>query len=323
MDAFGLISLKSAYLQATVMPFGATLVDLRIQGAEKSLILGWSNPEDYAANSYVFAGAVVGRYANRIAYGRTQIDGQNLELEINSPPHHSHGGNAGFSAQNWTLGSQTPSSVEFLLRSPDGAGGYPGNLDVSVVYEIVSDNVLRLVFEAKTDKPTFLNMCHHPYFNLKGHGDIHDHKLEIAANHYLPHDGSVLPTGGIYPVADTPFDFLQERQVKSAEQSSPHLYNHTYALARKSRQIPQFAARLSAHDSPVMEVWTTQTGLHFYNGYKIPNLGGGLDGRSYYPYSGLCLEAQNWPDAPNNENFPSAKLLPNETYREVTEYKFY
>ncbi|MEM5500400.1 aldose epimerase family protein [Ahrensia kielensis] len=323
MNAFGLISLDSEHLHVVVMPFGATLVDMRVKGRDAPLILGWNNPKDYAVHSGVFAGAVVGRYANRIALGKTQVDGRDLTLETNSAPHHSHGGSNGFSSQSWRVGNKSASSVEFLLQSPDGAGGYPGELNVRATYEIVDEYILRLTFTATTSKTTLLNMCHHPYFNLKGHGDTNDHILEIAAEHYLPHDGSVLPTGEISPVASTPFDFMHPRQIADAKQSTPYLYNHTYALARKSRETPHFAARLSAPDSPTMEVWTTQTGLHFYNGYKIPTVGGGLDGQSYGPYSGLCLEAQNWPDAPNNVSFPSAKLTPDMSYKEITEYKLY
>lgn len=176
-------------------------------------------------------------------------------------------------------------------------------------YEVLHPAILRLTLEAHSDTATIVNLCHHPYFNLDGNGEINSHCLTIAADHYLPSRDDLIPTGEIKAVTGTPFDFRLPQLLDRKRRRADVLYNHTFCLGEATRKAPHFAARLSARSGVEMEIWTTQDGLHFYEGYKIANCPPGLDGRCYTPRSGLCLEAQNWPDSPNNEHFPSAILL--------------
>jgi aldose 1-epimerase len=306
-------------LSARITPFGATLTDLRLDGWPHPLILGFERLEDYRDTDH-FAGAVIGRHANRIAFGRAEINGQLLRLPRNGGEHHLHGGTTGLARQVWRITEKTSASLAMQFESPDGHEGYPGNCTLLVRYTVLPPATLRLDFEAVTDADTLVNLCHHPYFDFSGAGDLAGHRLRIAAESYLPSGPDLIPTGEIAPVAGTPFDFRQLRAIGGTRPRPG--FNNTYCLATTVRDDPALAARLSLPDGPQMKLWTTQTGLHLYDGYKLRDGLRGLEGRRYGPGGGLCLEAQNWPDSPNHPNFPSAVLRPGETYRQRTEYRF-
>jgi aldose 1-epimerase len=313
------LTISSGKLSASFITLGACLVDLRLVGYDRSLVLGFPSREDYAATDH-YSGAVIGRYANRIRDGRAVIDGKPVQLSRNGGGHHLHGGETGLARQQWSIVEHERERLVLAARSADGHEGYPGNVAVTVTYEVAESATLRTHFAATTDAPTLINLCQHPYFNFTGRPTIDDHVLEIDASHYLPSSAELIPTGEIARVAGTPYDFLVPRAI-GTNRPDPG-FNNTYCLAPATRNEPRFAARLSAPRGPVMELWTTQPGLHLYDGYKLHHGLVGADGRRYGPGSGLCLEAQGWPDSPNHQSFPSTALRPNEKYAQLTEYRF-
>jgi aldose 1-epimerase len=318
MDTF---SIDNGTLSARLLPVGASLVDLRLVGYDWPLVLGFDVEREYAEADH-YAGAIIGRHANRITGGHARIAGRDVQLPRNGGEHHLHGGATGLARQRWTVAKATPTSVQFVTSSPDGHEGYPGRLDVTVSYELVERATLRLSFEATVDAPTILNLCHHAYFNLSGRPDILDHQVAIAADRYTVASSDLVPTGEIRDVAGSDFDLRQPRTIGDARQSLPPGFNHNYCLASSARDTVALAARVTAPGAPALEVWTTQTGVHFYDGYKLRPELIGIEGRRYGPNAGLCLEAQNWPDAVNHPHFPSAEIGPGEVYRQVTEYRF-
>lgn len=315
------VLIGNAQLTARIIEHGASLADLRLSGFDAPLILGLDDPESYAQSDLYF-GAVIGRHANRIGGAHAVLGGVELPLAANDGPHHLHGGPTGFARRWWSIVSAEPDSVRLRLISEDGDEGYPGRLVVNARYRILAPATLQLTLEAVTDRPTLVNLCHHPYFNLAGSGEILDHRLTIAADRYLPSGPDLVPTGDVADVAGTRFDFREPRRLGAVERRAEEVFNHNYCLADAPRDAPAFAARLVAPGGVEMELWSTQTGLHFYEGYKIAAAAGGIGGRRYDARHGLCLEAQNWPDSPNHPHFPSAVLSPPGQYRQVTEYRF-
>lgn len=313
------LTISNGELSASFITLGASLVDLRLAGYNRSLVLGFSRREDYAATDH-YSGAVIGRYANRIRDGHAVIDGQTVTLSRNGGGHHLHGGETGLARQEWSVVDHTATRLVLACESPDGHEGYPGNVTVTVAYEIVAPATLRMSFAARTDRPTLVNLCQHPYFNLSGARDIFDHTLELPATHYLPSDPDLVPTGEIARVAGTPFDFRSRRTIGSIRPDPG--FNNTYCLSPATRDVPIFAARLSAPESPSMELWTTQPGLHVYDGYKLREGLVGSGGRRFGPNAGVCLEAQGWPDSPNHGTFPSTILRADQSYLQTTEYRF-
>jgi aldose 1-epimerase len=310
-----MISIDSGRLTATVIPFGASLTDLRLSDCDHPLVLGYASAVDHR-NDNQFMGAVIGRYANRIAHGRFRLDDRTVEIDRNERGEcHLHGGGSGFWNRNWSIRDRDDVSVSFALTSPDGEAGYPGTMEVVARYEVVGEATLRLSFEASCDKDTIINICHHPYFNFSGRRSIEDHRLMIEAEKYLPSTPELIPTGEIAGVQETPFDFRSLRPLPE------HMFNNTYALHRQQYR-PLSRAAVLACRSINMELWTTQPGLHLYNGYKLSGRKAGHLGVPYPPVSGICLEPQAWPDSPNRANFPSPVWRANSLYRQVNEYRF-
>jgi aldose 1-epimerase len=306
-------------LSARITPYGATLTDLRLAGWPYPLVLGFDRIEDYRDKEH-YAGAVIGRHANRIDQGRAPLSDQVLALSRNSGQHHLHGGDTGTARQTWEVVENQTTGLTLRLVSPDGHEGYSGTCTMTAHYLVTGPAILRLEFEATSDRETLVNLCHHPYFDFSGVGDIAGHWLQIAADTYLPTGPDLVPTGEIASVAGTAFDFREGRAIGSGRPDPG--FNNTYCLKTSARDQPAFAARLSFPGGPDMQIWTTQTGLHLYDGYKLQPGQRGLEGRIYGPGLGLCLEAQNWPDSPNHRNFPSAILKPGVIYRQMTEYRF-
>lgn len=312
-------SIGNGALSATIADYGATLVDLRLDGWPHPLVLGFDREADYVEADH-YAGAVIGRFANRIAGGHAVIGDQSVMLPANSGGHHLHGGQTGFARQAWSLVSHGADHLTLALRSPGGHEGYPGNCDVTATYRILAPARLALSFSAVSDAKTLINICHHPYFNFAGNGALDSHLLQIEADHFLPSGGDLVPTGERRPVAGTRYDFRKPRRL-DATRPEPG-FNNTYCLADHSRAAPVRAAALQLEAGPAMELWTTQPGLHLYDGYKLADDLVGLGGRRYGPRQGLCLEAQGWPDSPNQPHFPSAIVGPGQTYAQRTEYRF-
>jgi len=224
-NAFLPVEITDGNLSAKLIPYGASLCDLRLSGIDHPLILGFANPADYERHKQYYFGAIIGRYAGRIANGRCSVEGQPLELDINAPPNHLHGGKDALAHRVWTLDQQTDSSVTFIIESPDGDNGYAGHVDVRIGYEILRPHILRVTITAETSHPAPLNFTHHPYFNLDGKSDYQTHKLTIAANEFLPCDNNNLPTGNIADVANTEFDFRTPKKLRNI----PPL-DHTFCL---------------------------------------------------------------------------------------------
>lgn len=311
-------------LSAELISWGAALRDLRLDGLAHPLVLGFEDLASYVAHSPYF-GAVVGRYANRIAGGRFAVDGRSFDLDRNeSGRHHLHGGSATFARRPWTVLEASGDSVLFGLVSEDGDAGYPGRVEVRCRYTAEPPATLRMTLTGSTDRPTVLNLAQHGYFNLGGSDRILDHRLQIVAQAYLPVDGTSIPTGERAAVAGSRFDFRAPRPVHAGPPGADSVYDHNFVLAEARRAQPSFAARLEAAEGRVaMEVWTTEPGLQFYDGWKLAVPVPGLGGRRYGAHAGLCLEPQIWPDAPNRPGFPSAILRPGENYRQVTELRFH
>ncbi|NND49720.1 MAG: galactose mutarotase [Rhizobiales bacterium] len=318
------VELRSGELTMSVISWGAVIRDLRPRTgpmADRALVLGLNTLADYETYSPHF-GAIAGRVANRIKAGRAKLEGREIALTQNTADgNHLHGGAMGFGRRNWRITRIGSSSVKLALTSPDGEEGYPGTLEVDLLYRLEGGNVITEI-EAATDAPTFVNLAQHSYFNLDGGGNIWGHHLQIPAQHMTPTDRALVPTGDVVEVAGTAFDFRTMRTVQSADEPATR-YDINYCLVETPRREPAFAARLEGASNGVrLDLKTTEPGLQFYDGGGIDVPVEGLDGSGYGPHSGLCLEAQRWPDAPNHDHFPAIVLRPGETYRQRTEFCF-
>lgn len=311
-------------LTAHVLDWGAVVQDLRLEGHAAPLVLGFEDFAFYPAHSPYF-GAVVGRYANRIAHGRFSIGGNDYQADRNFLGAHTlHGGSDGFGRKLWTIREAGEDFVTLGLRSVDGEMGFPGNLDIFCTYSVRPEGRLVIELLAETDAPTLCNLAHHSYFNLDdgGRSDALQHRIEIDAGAYLPVDAELIPTGDVFRVAGTPFDLRDPQVIRNGQGAGHSPYDHNFCLA-SARGALRHAARLQAASSGVeMEVWTTEPGVQFYDGAGISCPVPGLDGILYGRHAGICLEPQVWPDAPNRAYFPQALLMPGESYSQTTEYRF-
>ncbi|MFM8658141.1 MAG: aldose epimerase family protein [Chthoniobacterales bacterium] len=320
----------SSGVQASVTNLGATLVSLQVpdsNGSMGEVVLGLPRAEDYLRHAGSYFGATLGRFANRIAGGRFSLDGRGYQLNANNAPGgipcHLHGGQHGFHRQLWTVEDVKPDAVRFRYRSADGEEGYPGNLSVVATYQVGPGRVLTWTAEATTDAPTIVNVVHHPYWNLSGNGatTIDQHILQLLAESYLPVTEGLIPTGEIRSVAGTLMDFRQPRTVGGEESCD---YDHCWVLNRQSAGDDlTLAARLSdPFSGRVLEISTNQPGIQFYDGKYLDGSVTGRTGTPHGPRAGLCLEPQNFPDAPNHPNFPESRLEPGEVYTNIVVYKF-
>jgi aldose 1-epimerase len=307
----------SGGLEMDVLTFGCIIAALRVPDSDAqaaNIVLGFDRLEPYVDASPYF-GAVVGRYGNRIANARFAIDGREHRVSANEPPHHLHGGFKGFDKHVWEAeGSSNGKAVVLRRRSPDGEEGYPGTLDAQVTYSL-TDRELRVSYEAVSDAATHVNLTQHSYFNLRGHGDVLDHHLEIHASTYLPVDETLIPTGELAPVIDTPFDFQEPTAIGSrlrsghAQLTRVRGYDHNFNIDRVGA-APVLAARvLDPSSRRTLSLRTTEPGLQFYSGQVVD-------------YRGFCLEPQHYPDSPNRPEFPSTLLRPRERYESTTTYVF-
>jgi len=315
-------------LTVRLMTYGATLVSLEWpdrDGALADCVLGHDALDGYLKASPYF-GATVGRYGNRIARGRFTLDGNTHTLAANNGQNHLHGGVRGFDKILWKGEPVQDSSgvgVRFTTLSPDGDEGYPGNLDVAVTYVLTAGGELIISYEAKTDKPTVVNLTHHSYFNLTGgRRDVLGHALELAADRYTPVDAELIPTGLLAPVEDTPMDFRASASIGSRIAAVPGGYDHNYVLNSEGKTLASAARVFEPESGRVMEIRTVEPGLQFYSGNFLDGSIAGKAGRVYGKHWGFCLETQHFPDSPNRPEFPSTVLRPGETYRTMTVFKF-
>ncbi|MCX5496305.1 galactose mutarotase [Kaistia dalseonensis] len=315
------ITIANDTLSARIITYGAVIQDIRLAGIDHPLVLGFDTIDAYLRNPNYF-GAVAGRFANRIADGRFSIDGESFQLAQNEGPNHLHGGFDGFGTRVWSILGSDETSVTLGIVGADGENGYPGRVSVELTYSIEAPATLRTSIRATTDKATIVNLAQHSYFNLDGAGTIRDHVLTIPAETYLPIDAGKIPTGEFRPVAGTPFDFRAGRKVDTGDVIID-TYDHNFVVTHAKTEAPHLVARLVSEKSGIaMDVLSTEPGVQFYGGQMITSRDLGLNGEVYGANSGLCLEAQLFPDAPNQPGFPSAVLRPGETYHQETLFAF-
>jgi aldose 1-epimerase len=333
-DSVELFTLTNAHgVELRAMTYGGIIVSLKIpdrDGKLDDVVLGYDSLQGYLESSPYF-GAIVGRYANRIARGRFRLNGKTYHLAINNGPNALHGGLRGFDKVVWEGEPFRDSSgVSVVLHhvSPNGDEGYPGTLDVTVRYTLTDSNDVVIDYTATTTSPTPVNLSQHSYFNLAASGTILNHVLTIAADSFTPVDSTLIPTGVIAPVAGTPLDFrtphpIGERIASDNEQLKiAGGYDHNFVLTRPGAGLALAARLRDPVSGRVLEVFTTQPGLQFYSGNFLDGTITGKHGVVYGHRSGLALETQHYPDSPNHPGFPSTILEPGQVFRSQTVWRF-
>jgi aldose 1-epimerase len=316
-------------VSAGITNFGGIVVFLKVpskKGGPEDIVLGFDSLKPYL-NEHPYFGALIGRYGNRIAEGKFVIDGKEYLLAKNNGSNSLHGGIKGFDKVVWDAETVRDSSfvgLKLSYLSPDGEEGYPGNLKVTVIYRLTKNNGLEIEYEAETDKPTPVNLTHHSYFNLKGsqYGDILDHKIVIKADRYTVVNDQLIPTGELRPVGNTPFDYSHYTSIGSRINQVPGGYDHNYVLSKKPGEYSLVAGVTEPVSGRSMEVYTTEPGLQFYSGNFLDGTLKGKGGRMYQKHDGFCMEAQHFPDSPNQPSFPPVILHPGEKYHQKTAYRF-
>lgn len=310
-------------LTTSIITWGAVIQDLRLEGHQPPLVLGFEAFDPYPIHSPYF-GATPGRCANRISAGRFTLDGRQYQLEMNQPGiGHLHGGTDGLGRSNWSIVDHAADKVVLQITDPDGRAGYPGNCTVTATYQLKDHSVLSVIYESTTDQPTLANICQHSYFNLDGREDALGHDIMIAADQLVEVDEKQLPTGRLTSVADTPFDLREMGPMKRFDDGKQVLFDHNFCLSPERTRKRSVALARSVYSGVSMEVRTTEPGVQFYAAFKLQEIPvPGLEGRRYGPFAGFCLETQVWPDAINHPDFPNVVLRPGEVLRQETDYVF-
>ncbi|WP_432183798.1 aldose epimerase family protein [Streptomyces tendae] len=303
-------TLERAGVRVRVLSYGGIVQSVEVpdrDGHPADVVLGFADLDGYVAHPEPYFGALVGRYANRIAGGRFPLDGRTYALAPNEGPNTLHGGSRGFDKRVWDV-SAVEEGVRLSRVSPHGEEGFPGRLEMSVTYTLDGSGALRIVYEAVTDAPTVLNPTNHSYFNLSGSGHAGGHELRLAASRITPVDAGLIPTGGLDDVADTRFDFRRARKVGSG-------YDHNFVLDKGVTGTAEEVAELyDPASGRVLTVATTEPGLQLYTADHL--------GEPFAPGDGIALETQHFPDSPNRPGFPSTVLQPGEVFRSETVYGF-
>lgn len=314
-------------LVAKVTNYGTILTELHVpdrKGRLGDVVLGFDNLAQYL-QGHPYFGCTVGRYANRIARGRFTLAGRTYKLAVNNGPNALHGGRKGFDKVLWQARPLQGAAVKFTYTSADGEEGYPGKLDVTVIMALTDENELAIEYFARTTKPTPVNLTNHSYFNLAGRGDVKQHRLMLAADFYTSVDANLIPTGEIRAVKGTPLDFNKPTAMGARFArlgGKPQGYDHNFVL-RGGGQSLAFAARVTEPKSGrVMEVFTTEPGIQLYTANWFDGSLTGKGGWTYGPHHAFCLEAQHYPDSPNQPHFPTTILPPGQIYRQTTVHRF-
>lgn len=319
IEAITLRSLSG--MEVTLLNFGATIQAIRVptESGVVDAVLGYANLDDYLRDKF-YMGATVGRFANRIGAARFSIDDNAFSLDPNETPAGTclHGGRDGFHQRFWQMRSlQNEAAVQCSYVSPDGEGGFPGKLKVTVKYQIVTDFSLVIDYQATTDSDTVLNLANHAYFNLdKQQQSIDSHDIQIEADQFTPVDDDKIPSGDIREVEATRFDLRRRTALRatSSEDGQRRQYDHNFVLKNGDGMLHKVATLSSPQSGLAMHLHTTQAGLQLYTGDYLTD--------PFRPRAGLCLEAQGFPDAPNQPTFPSARLAPGDVYQQRTIYEF-
>ncbi|HSZ63377.1 MAG TPA: aldose epimerase family protein [Terriglobales bacterium] len=331
--AVEIYTLTDGAYEARITTYGGILVSMKTPdraGKSADVVLGFDDVSGYVANfngpSNAFFGAIIGRYANRIAHASFTLDGQKYSLPKNNGDNTLHSGPHGFNNVVWKA-KPIANGVELTYLSKDGEAGFPGNLTATVKYTLVKGD-LRIDYEAATDKDTVVNLTNHSYFNLAGQGDILKHELTLHASRFTPVDAGLIPTGELKPVESTPFDFRKPTAVGArinANDDQLHLgrgYDHNWVLDNKIGKLAEAAELFDPGSGRVLKVLTDQPGVQFYSGNFLDSSVKGKGGKPYEQHSALCLETQHFPDSPNHPDFPSTELKPGERYHTVTIFSF-
>jgi aldose 1-epimerase len=325
-------------MTVTITNYGGIIQSIWVpdrRGREKNVALGFDNLDDYVTSSPYF-GCITGRYANRIAEGRFSLDGEEYQLATNDGPNHLHGGNVGFDKRVWDatpIEGDDSVGLELTYTSPDGEENYPGTLETTVTYTLTNDNEIEVDYHATTDAPTIVNLTNHTYFNLAGEGSgtIEDQRLYLNADHYTPVDETLIPTGEIAPVEDTPFDFTRSTAIGERIRDGHEQivigrgYDHNFVLNREDPEDDSMILAAKVTDprsGRVLEISTTEPGIQFYSGNFLDGTLVGTGGNVYRQGDAFALETQHFPDSPNQPNFPSTVLRPGEVYETSTVYAF-
>ena len=321
--------------EVAITNYGGAVVAIMVpdkNGKMANVIQGHDHIDNVVNSPEPFLSTLVGRYGNRIAKGKFQLDGQTYSLTVNNGPNHLHGGPTGFHARVWDAEQTSAQSLDLHYLSVDGEEGFPGNLDIRVTYRFTNDNELIIDYTATTDKKTLVNLTHHGFYSLSGldtpTASVENNIVTINADFYTPTDETAIPTGEIAPVEGTPMDFRTPQTVGSRINDDFQQliygkgYDHCYVLNKKEAGELTFAAKcVEPVSGRSMEVYTTEPGVQVYtanwhSGFK------GYKGATFPERSAICFEAQHFPDTPNKGHFPSCVLNPGETYRQTTVYKF-
>jgi aldose 1-epimerase len=323
-------------MEVRLINYGAIVTHVIVpdaKGRKTNVALGFANLADYEAKNgnYGF-GAIIGRYAGRIANARFMLDGKEIRLKANDGPNALHGGPGGFDTRIWSVRpvrGRYGVGAEMRYSSPAGEQNFPGRLDVTITYRLTPKNELRLDYRATTDAPTALNLTNHSYFNLAGAGSgtVRDHLLSIPARQILETNEAGIPSGGFVDVAGTPFDFRRPMAIgPMLDRTHPQLegrrgINHSWVLGNKGRLV-QAARLIDPKSGRRLDVLTTEPSLHAYTANWFPGTDKGAQGSLYRQHDALALETQHFPDAPNRPGFPSTILRPGDTYRATTIFRF-
>jgi aldose 1-epimerase len=321
-------------VEVDTMNYGGIILSIRVpdrKGQFGDIVLGHETLDGYIPNP-PYIGAIVGRYANRIANGTFTLDGKTYTLPKNDGPNTLHGGTEKtFNKVVWDCEAlKGKAGVTYTYLSKDGDDGFPGNLTLKVTYILTDANELVIDYEATTDKATPINLSQHSYFNLAGEGtgDILNHELTLNADRFTPVDKNLIPTGELRPVKGTPLDFTTSTKVGARIDDTydqmvlGHGYDHNWVINRKGDGLTLAARMYEPTSGRVLEVSTTQPGVQFYTGNFLDGTVTGKKGHVYKRRYGFCLETQHFPDSPNHPDFPSTILKPGETFKSKTVFKF-
>ncbi len=334
MDTYTLVNARG--VEVRFIPLGGRIVSIRVpdrRGDFADIVPGYDDAASYAMDTRYF-GALIGRYANRIAGGRFSLDGVTYQLACNEGPNQLHGGPFGFHSRTWRVAPfQRPGVTGAVLccKSPNGEDGFPGLLHTRVTYTLDDDSALRVDYSAITDAPTVVNFTQHSYFNLAGHdaGTILDHELMVNAAYFTPVDDQQIPTGVLRGVTGTAFDFTSFKRIGAhidADDDQLRIgsgYDHNFALRQDAPGELTLAARLLDEESGrVLELHTTQPGVQVYTGNGLDRGAPGKGGYSYPRYGAVALETQHFPDSPNHPHFPSTVLRPGQEFTSTSIYRF-
>lgn len=325
---------NSAGVEAEIMTYGGALVSVRVpdrNGDLGDVVVGYNRLSPFFGNNPYFGG-IIGRFANRIDGGRFTLAGQEYQLATNNGQNHLHGGNEGFDKKVWNakpVKNAQSVGVSLSYHSEDGEENYPGNLATFVTYTLNEQNELKLEYFAITDEKTIVNLTNHAYWNLSGGGTILAHEMIINADQYTPVDSTLIPTGEVATVAGTPMDFTEPTTIgeridadfRQLEYGNGG-YDHNWVLNKETEELGLACRVYDPSTGRVLEVLTTEPGLQFYSGNFLDGSITGKHGEVYEKHEAFVLEAQHYPDSPNQPSFPPTALDPDEHYTQTTVYRF-